>query len=195
MNNKSIIVRQFIERVLNGGNLEATGDYFWEDFVEEVPLPGQGPGLSGLKDVLKGMRSAFPDMHWTAEEQVESGDKVVTRFTWSGTHQSTFLGVPATGRRVTVWGMVIDQFIGEKIKSTRIIMDVLGLMAQLGVFPPANNPAKMPNKAPELTRSVTHSIYGLGAPDNRKGVEQSTELSSRRKSAKVFAMQFPSCRM
>ena len=136
MNNKSTIVRQFIERVLNGGNLEDTGDYFWEDFVEEVPLPGQGPGLSGLKDVLKGMRSAFPDMHWTAEEQVESGDKVVTRFTWSGTHQSNFLGVPATGRRVTVWGMVIDQFVGEKIKSTRIIMDSLGLMAQLGVFPP-----------------------------------------------------------
>ena len=35
-----------------------------------------------------------------------------------------------------MWGMVIDQFVGEKIKSTRIIMDALGLMAQLGVFPP-----------------------------------------------------------
>jgi steroid delta-isomerase-like uncharacterized protein len=137
MKTKSTIVRQFIEKVLNGGDIEATGEYFWEDMVEEVPFPGQGPGLHGLKDVLTGMRAAFPDMKWTVEEQVESADKVVSRFSWSGTHRATFLGVPATGRSVTVWGMVIDQFNGEKIKSTRIIMDALGLMAQLGVFPPA----------------------------------------------------------
>ena len=137
MKNKSAVVRQFIERVLNGGDIDATGEYFWEDMVEEVPLPGQGPGLNGLKDVLRGMHAAFPDMKWVVEEQVESADKVVSRFVWSGTHRAPFLGVPATGRRVTVWGMVIDQFNGEKIKSTRIIMDALGLMAQLGVFPPA----------------------------------------------------------
>lgn len=64
----------------------------------------QGPGLEGLKDVLRGMRTAFPDMQWVVEEQVESADKVVSRFSWSGTHRAPFLGVPATGRRVTVWG-------------------------------------------------------------------------------------------
>lgn len=137
MKNKSEIVREFIERVLSGGDIGATAEYFWEDMIEEVPLPGQGPGLEGLKGVLRGMRTAFPDMQWVVEEQVESADKVVSRFSWSGTHRAPFLGVPATGRRVTVWGMVIDQFNGEKIKSTRIIMDALGLMAQLGVFPPA----------------------------------------------------------
>lgn len=136
MENKSAIVRQFIERVLNDGNIEATGEYFWDDVVEEVPFPGQGPGLHGLKEVLSGLRMAFPDMNWVVEEQVEDADKVVSRFTWSGTHRETFLGVPATGRPVTVWGMVIDKFEGEKIRSTRIIMDALGLMAQLGVFPP-----------------------------------------------------------
>lgn len=136
MKNQSALVRQFIERVLNEGDIEATGEYFWDDVVEEVPFPGQGPGLKGLKEVLGGMRAAFPDMKWVVEEQVESADKVVSRFTWSGTQQAPFLGVPATGRRVTVWGMVIDKFEGEKIKSTRLIMDALGLLAQLGVFPP-----------------------------------------------------------
>src|SRR5262245_30505633 len=137
MKSKSAIVGQFIEKVLNGGDIDASGEYFWEDMVEEMPLPGQGPGLAGLKEALRGMRAAFPDMKWVVEEQIESGDKVVSRFTWSGTHRATFFGVPATGRRVTVWGLVIDQFKGDKIKSTRIIMDALGLMAQLGVFPPA----------------------------------------------------------
>lgn len=135
MQDKSTAVRQFIERALNGGDIESASEYFWDDVVEEVPFPGQGPGLVGLKEVLRGMLVAFPDMNWVVEEQVEDADKVVSRFTWSGTHQEAFLGVPATGRYVTVWGIVIDKFEGQKIKSTRLIMDALGLMAQLGVFP------------------------------------------------------------
>ena len=137
MNHKSQIVCQFIERVLNGRDIDATGDYFSPDMVEEMPFPGQGPGVEGLKDVLRGMHESFPDMKWVVEEQIESEDKVVSRFTWTGTQRGPFLGVPATGRSVTVWGIVIDQFEGQRIKSTRIIMDALGLMAQLGVFPPA----------------------------------------------------------
>lgn len=104
--------------------------------VERVPMPGQGPGLNGLKDVLRGMRAAFPDMHWTIEEQITEGDKVVTRFEWSGTHRAEFFGVPATGRPVKVWGIVIDRIDGGKIKDTRILMDALGLMMQLRAFPP-----------------------------------------------------------
>jgi steroid delta-isomerase-like uncharacterized protein len=136
MKNNGSLVQQFVEEALNGGDIEATGKYFHDDVVEQVPFPGQGPGLSGLKDVLRGLRTAFPDMHWSVEEQIEAGDKVLSRFQWSGTHRAEFLGVPATGRRVSVWGMVVDRFVGEKIKDTRIIMDALGLMAQLGVFPP-----------------------------------------------------------
>lgn len=136
MQSNSQIVRSFVSEVLSQGRIESAGDYFWEDMVEQVPLPGQGPGLSGLQDVLRGMRAAFPDMHWSLEEQISEGDKVVTRFEWTGTHQAEFFGVPATGRSVNVWGVVIDRLEGGKIKDTRILMDALGLMMQLGAFPP-----------------------------------------------------------
>ena len=135
MKNNSTIVRAFVDSVLNKGEIDASGQFFWEDMVEQVPLPGQGPGLAGLKDVLRGMRAAFPDMHWIVEEQIAEGDKVVTRFEWTGTHRAEFFGVPATGRPVKVWGVVIDQLEGGKIKNSRIIMDALGLMMQLGAFP------------------------------------------------------------
>lgn len=136
MQSNSDIVRGFIDEVLNQGNIEAAGKYFWDDMVEQVPLPGQGLGLEGLKNVLRGIKTAFPDIHWKIEEQIAEGDKVVTRFEWTGTHRETFLGVPATGRSVKVWGVVIDRFERGKIKDTRIIMDALGLMMQFGVFPP-----------------------------------------------------------
>lgn len=136
MSQISGIVRRFVEEVLNQGRIDAAGDYFWDDMVEQVPFPGQGPGLEGLKDVLRGMRDAFPDMQWSVEEQLTDGDRVLTRFEWTGTHRGRFLGVPATGRRVRVWGMVIDRVHDGRIKETRILMDTLGLMIQLGVVAP-----------------------------------------------------------
>lgn len=132
----ALITRRFVEEVITGGNIEAAGQYVWEDVVEQVPLPGQGPGLEGLKDVLRGMRAAFPDLVFSVLEQVSEGDKVASRFEWTGTHQGEFFGVPATGRPVRVWGMVIDRLEEGRIKETRIIMDALGLMAQLAVFSP-----------------------------------------------------------
>ena len=130
------IVREFIEEVINQGKIDQTSQYFWEDMVEQVPFPGQGPGVEGLKDVLRSMRTAFPDIVFTIEEQISEGDKVVSRFVWTGTHKSEFFGVPATGKAVRVWGVVIDRFEGDRIKDTRILMDGLGMMMQLGAFPP-----------------------------------------------------------
>ena len=71
-------------------------EFVWKDVVEQVPLPGQGPGLEGMKDVLRGMRSAFPDIEFSIKEQVCEGDKVVSSFEWTGTHKAEFMGVPAT---------------------------------------------------------------------------------------------------
>ena len=130
------IVCNFVEEVINRGEIDSAGKYAWEDVVEQVPLPGQGPGLDGLKDILRGMRAAFPDLHFGIEEQISEGDKVLSRFVWTGTHRGAFMGVPATGRRVSVWGMVVDRLEQGKIKDTRILMDALGLMMQLGAIPP-----------------------------------------------------------
>ena len=63
-----LLVRNFVETVINSRKLHAASEYMAEDMVELVPFPGQGPGLAGLKDVLRGMFDAFPDMHWTIEE-------------------------------------------------------------------------------------------------------------------------------
>ena len=125
-------MRRFIEEAINKGDVEAAGAYVAEDVVEQVPFPGQGPGLAGLKEVLRQLLTAFPDMRWSVEEQIAEDDKVLTRFTWTGTHGAPFFGVPATQRPVTVWGMVIDRVEHGKIKETRILMDALGLMRQLG---------------------------------------------------------------
>ena len=127
----------FIEDVLNQGRFERIDDLVLENFIELDPLPGQQQGREGLKAVLVQFRSAFPDIHWTVSEQIAEGDKVATRFTWTGTHRDVFLGIPATGRRVEVKGVVIDRLESGKMADSRILMDTLGMMQQLGVIPAA----------------------------------------------------------
>jgi steroid delta-isomerase-like uncharacterized protein len=83
------------------------------------------------------IRAAFPDSHHTIEDLIAAGDKVVTRFTWSGTHHGEFEGIPPTGRPISVQGIWI-----HRLKDGRIVegrdwgqVDWLGLLRQLGALP------------------------------------------------------------
>ena len=138
--NKAII-QAFLDDVVNLGRLERANDLVKEDFIELDPLPGQQQGREGLKAVIAMLRSAFHDMHWTVQEMVAEGEKVVTRFSWTGTHRGPFLGIPATGRSVEVKGVVIDRLEDDKMADSRLLMDTMSLMQQLGVIPPPAPPA------------------------------------------------------
>ena len=74
-------------------------------------------------------------------------NKVLTRFLWSGTPQGEFLGIPTTNRVVQVWGMVVDRFEERKVKSTRMLLDTLSMMQQLGIVPAAPASGANPNAA------------------------------------------------
>jgi steroid delta-isomerase-like uncharacterized protein len=130
------IVQRFIDEVINQGRYQVCDEIVAEDFIELDPLPGQRQGREGLKEVIAMMRSAFPDINWVTDETISSGEKVVTRFTWTGTHQGSFLGIPATGRPVIVKGVVIDRIFNSRMTDSRILMDTFGMMMQLGVIPP-----------------------------------------------------------
>jgi len=137
MTGNKAVVSMFVEEVINQGRLERADDLVAMDFVELDPLPGQRQGREGLKEVIGQMRSAFPDIHWVLDEMVAEDDKVFSRFTWSGTHRGAFLGIPATGRSIRVTGMVLDRIAEGKMAESRILMDRLSLMQQMGVIPTA----------------------------------------------------------
>lgn len=146
------VLERFRQEVLNDKNVDAIDEIAAEDFIELDPIPGQGPGREGLKTFLATVAfPAFPDQQWVNEEEITAGEKVVHRFTWYGTHQGTFMGIPATGRHVAVKGMVIDRVVDGKWKDSRILMDTLGLLRQLGALPAAPDTA-------------TNGLMGRGSP-------------------------------
>jgi steroid delta-isomerase-like uncharacterized protein len=132
--NKTVIT-SFVEEVINHGQFQRADDLVAVDFLELDPLPGQQQGREGLKQVIGAFRTAFPDIHWVIEEMIAEGEKVFSRFTWHGTHRGEFFGLPATGKQIKVKGMVVDRVVAGKMVESRILMDGLSMMRQLGVIP------------------------------------------------------------
>lgn len=133
-----LFIRQFIEETINRRNLDALNELVAENFVEQVPFPGQGSGRDGLRYAIGIFLSAFPDIQWMVDEQIAEGEKVVSRFTWTGTHHGEFLGIPPKGKRVKVRGVVMDVVRDGMLSESRIIMDTMGLLQQLGAVPAPN---------------------------------------------------------
>jgi len=130
------LLHRFIDEVINGHDLDiALIELVAEDFVEQNPLPGQGPGRAGLRDVLAGMFTGFPDLRWEVQETVVEADRVASVSSWTGTHRGEFLGIPATGRSVKVEAWTLDRFQDGRLTESRIIMDVIGLLTRLGAIP------------------------------------------------------------
>jgi steroid delta-isomerase-like uncharacterized protein len=132
--NKALLHR-FYEELWSQGDLEAIPELVAENFVDHHALPGAPPGREGLAALVTTWRTAFPDMRETVEDLVAEGDKVVGRFTMRGTHSGEFMGVPPTGRSVTMSGIDIVRVAGGKIAEFWYGEHLLELMQQLGAVP------------------------------------------------------------
>ncbi len=130
------IERRFTEELFNKGNLAAVDELVATNFVAHIGIPGVTPDREGLKQFVTINRTAFPDFHSTIEDIIAEGDKTVQRFTARGTHKGEFMGIPPTGKQVTITGIAIDRIAGGKIVENWVNMDMLGMMVQLGVVPP-----------------------------------------------------------
>ena len=92
-------------------------------------------GLKEYKQYFSALYDAFPDIHWTLDDLVAEGEKVVVRYTVTGTHKGEYMGVPSSNKKVTFWGIGIDRFAGGKIVEEWARYDTLDFMQQLGAIP------------------------------------------------------------
>ena len=127
--------RRYVEKVLNNGNIDAIDEIMAPEYVGHVA--GSPPSnREGDKQFIGKLHAAFPDIHFTLEDQIAEGDTVVHRLTARGTHQGEFNGIPPTGKQATVTAININRFAGGKVVEAWGVIDLLGLMQQLGVVPP-----------------------------------------------------------
>ncbi|MBI3801083.1 MAG: ester cyclase [Deltaproteobacteria bacterium] len=128
------IVRRYVEELLNKGNLAAADEILTIDFVFHGPsAPESIRGREGFKQLVTTLRTAFPNLRFTMEEEIAEGDKVVGCFTIRGTQRGELFGIPPSGKQFVVRGVDIFRITGGKIREIRALFDTLGQMQQLGI--------------------------------------------------------------
>jgi len=129
------ILRRYIEEVWNQKNLDVLDELMSTDVINHSPARYE-LGLEAHKQVMSTYLTGFPDIHTTADDIIAEGDKVVNRWTATGTHQGELMGVPATGKKVAWTGITVVRFADGKIVEMWWAYDVLGILQQIGVIPP-----------------------------------------------------------
>jgi predicted ester cyclase len=128
-------VRRLLEGFFSPEAGSIVDDVVSPDLVDHSPMPDQRPGVEGLKEIIVVMRNAFPDGKITVDDLIAEGDRVVARWTLRGTHRGEFMGIAATGKQVSMSGIEIDRFAGDKAVEHWEQADIMSLMQQLGAIP------------------------------------------------------------
>lgn len=130
--NKALI-RRFYDDVFTAGkmNIAAIEQHLAENFVGHDLPPGLD-GRAGYKKYVGMFAASFSDMtRIEAHEVIGNGDKIVVRWSSTGRHTGEFMGIPATGQRVTIKGIDIFRLAGGKIADLWQEMDIMGILQQI----------------------------------------------------------------
>ncbi len=132
--NNVSIVRRRIEKFAGEGNVALADELFAPNYVNHDPPYPDSTRKQVQQNIIQS-HVGLPDVHIAIEDIITEGDRVVTRYTLRGTHQGELRGIPPTGRRVTLQGIVISRVVEGRIVEEWNLSDKLGLMQQLGVIP------------------------------------------------------------
>ena len=122
--------------IWNAGTWDKLDAMIADDYVSHSRLPGVTPDREGMKQWMASVKNAFPDVHFTVEQQVAEGDLVVTRWSAIGTHDGAFLGIPATGKKSKVTGISITRYENGLSVESWGEWDALGMMTNMGAIQP-----------------------------------------------------------
>ncbi len=130
------VVRRFYEEMNNDRKLELAVDLFTADHAMHDPQVPTADGPDGMAATVKVYQDGV-NGHWQIEEMFSTEDRVVVRWTGSGTHVGEVNGIPPTGKPIRVDAITIHRMSGGKIAETWEVWDTLGFLQQLGVVPAA----------------------------------------------------------
>jgi steroid delta-isomerase-like uncharacterized protein len=126
-------MRRFFQEVYNEGSPTALDDLTTPEFVSH-DRGNPSHDREGVRQIVAAIRTAFPDVHFTADDVFAEGDRVAARFTMRGTHRGEFMGIPATNKGVVVTGIDIVRFSNNKAVEHWHEWSGMELLQQLGVM-------------------------------------------------------------
>lgn len=132
----SSLTRRLLDQAFNQGNLAIVDELVLVYCPTHIPSWGMPPNRLGLKQIIATLRTAFPDLYCTVDDEIEGENKSAALWTMRGSHQGSFLGNSPTGRLVTVQGFSFIRTADGQIVESWLLIDQMGLLQQLGIIPP-----------------------------------------------------------
>jgi steroid delta-isomerase-like uncharacterized protein len=134
------LAERFHMELLQQGNLAVADEIIAPDFVIHSSglLPPLQRGPAGAKQLALMIRNIFSDVRLTQEDMISAGDKVVIRWSASGTHTGEVLGIAPTGKRMTLTGIDVFRIADGKLVELWPYWDQGGLLQQFGAIPAPN---------------------------------------------------------
>ncbi|MDQ6725082.1 MAG: ester cyclase [Actinomycetota bacterium] len=133
------VLRRHFEEVLNLGRVDVIDELYSEDYVLDAPFSADGTpeqhattsGRDGLRERVGLFRTAFPDIVFSVEELLAEGGSAVARYVFRGTHLGPFGDLAATGRTMSVTGILVAHFRAGTIYEAFSEFDSGDMMRQL----------------------------------------------------------------
>lgn len=135
---RKAIVQRYYNEIWNNGDLALIDELMAPEYQNIDPATPNGGivyGREGMRQLVTTYRTTFPDIHFDLHEQFAEGEMVISRWTASGTMQSSLNGLPATGRHGSVTGITLSRFADNLIVEDVVNWDTLGLLIQCGLLP------------------------------------------------------------
>jgi len=104
------------------------------DGVVESPIFGRVQGRAAIETTYRNLFDIFADWKFFFDEIIVEGNRVAQPFTSHATHSKEFLGIPGTGRRFQIHGVLLYDFDGNLISREQRIYDFSGMLIQIGVL-------------------------------------------------------------
>jgi steroid delta-isomerase-like uncharacterized protein len=129
------LVRRFVETGINQADMAAFDALVAEDVVDHYAPPGSPGGREGWKQNRLMFQAGFPDARWQIADIIAENDLVFVRAPFQGTHLGEFMGIPASGKPVSIGSIHICRVANGQIVEHWGNSDDLGMMRQIGVIP------------------------------------------------------------
>lgn len=130
-------MRRLLDRGWNNDDTAVVDEIVADDFVfrRGGEIHEGGPEL--YKDLIAFSKETFPDMEYSLEDVIvgAGGDKVVIRWTMTGTHEGEYKGVEPTNQRVEVEGIEINRFEDGALVETWTHPNWVGFLEDVGALP------------------------------------------------------------
>jgi steroid delta-isomerase-like uncharacterized protein len=124
---------QFVEAVINRGEVNAADRFFAPDLIDHAPWPGHSADVAGFKAGLAEMRTGFPDLRMTLERTIAQGDLLVAQMKISGSHLGDFMGQKASGKTFEIDAIDIVRMNEGRIAEHWGLIDTAAMAGQLGL--------------------------------------------------------------